>query len=97
MTKLSSNVQENTFLQESHTSRIEQRKKEKADKLSMRGEMDEAIARKKAEEDAVNAKEGAVRSRERDAIAAPGTGRRPTTGGAGGTPSLSSKRRMLGL
>eukprot|EP00798_Chlamydomonas_sp_ICE-L_P027222 gene27222-2471_t len=58
-------------IKESHTSRIEQRKKERANKESMKGEMDVALAKKQADIDAVKAKEDAIRSKQRDAIAAP--------------------------
>jgi len=77
--------------QEGHTSRIEQRKKEKADKEKMSAEMEATLAARRAEEDAQRSRLDSARGLEREAIAAPGTGRRLTT------PSMSSKRKMIGL
>ncbi len=70
---------------------MEQRKKEKADKERMGAEMEAALAKQKAEEEEQLARQGYLRSQERETIAAPGTGRRSTT------PSHSGKRKLIGL
>jgi hypothetical protein len=78
-------------LQEGNQSRLEQRKKEKADKAKMQAEMDKVQAAKRAEEDSQRARMDSIRGLERGAIVEPGTGRRSTT------PSMSSKRKLIGL
>ncbi len=57
----------------------------------MSREMEGALAAKAAEHEAARQKQEYLRSTERETIAAPGTGRRTTT------PSLSNKRKMIGL
>eukprot|EP00955_Chlamydomonas_euryale_P059361 357367-Chlamydomonas_euryale.AAC.3 len=79
-------------IKESHQSRMETRKKEKADKEAMGREMEAALAKKAAEEAQVAARENALRSVERGAIVVPGSGPRPGT-----TPSMSSRRKKIGL
>lgn len=53
--------------------------------------MEVAMAAKRAEEEAQRARMDRARGLEHEAIAAPGTGRRHTT------PSMSTKRKMIGL
>ena len=77
--------------QEGNQTRMEQRKKEKADKEKMTAEMEAAVAARRAEEEAQRARSDSARGLALEAIAAPGTGRRATT------PSMSSKRKLLGL
>ena len=57
----------------------------------MNAEMEVAMAAKRAEEESQRARMDRARGLEHEAIAAPGTGRRHTT------PSMSTKRKMIGL
>ncbi len=57
----------------------------------MNAEMENVLAARRAEEASQRARMDSVRGLALEAIAAPGTGRRTTT------PSMSSKRKMIGL
>ena len=77
-------------IKESGGTRMEQRKKEKEDKEKMKREMEEAAARKKRDEEESRLKPQRFSSgQDRNAIASIGDKRGP--------PSLSSKRKMIGL
>mmetsp|Transcript_9074 Transcript_9074/g.22463 ORF Transcript_9074/g.22463 Transcript_9074/m.22463 type:complete len:405 (-) Transcript_9074:247-1461(-) len=81
-------------VKDAHSSRLDARKKEREHKVSMAAEYKVAEAKKADALAALAAKEEAIRARERDAIATPGS-RRPTTGS---TPGASAARkRLLGL
>jgi pre-mRNA-splicing factor ATP-dependent RNA helicase DHX38/PRP16 len=73
-------------VKDSHTSRLEARKRQKAEKSAMEREMEEALARKeKAAQDA-RAADISKRRAERQAIATPGSKREP------GTPAATPRR-----
>ncbi|KAL6760535.1 P-loop containing nucleoside triphosphate hydrolase protein [Haematococcus lacustris] len=74
-----------------HTSRLDARKRQREQKDAMAQEFAAVQAIKAKEAADAAAREEAIRSRERDAIATPGQGRRLTT------PGMSAKRRVLGL
>jgi hypothetical protein len=76
-------------IKDTNTGRVEQRRKEKADKALMGAEMEVAMRKKAEEAAAKQAREDSVRSRERESIVTPG--RR-----APGTPLLTP-RRHIGL
>ena len=77
-------------IKESGGTRMDQRKKEKEDKEKMKREMEEAAAKKRREEEESRSKPQRFSSgQERNAIA--------SIGDKKGLPSLSSKRKMIGL
>lgn len=66
-------------MQESHTSRLEQRAKEKAHKATMAEQMKAVNDAKAAQEAVVAAREEEMRERQRSAIATPGMARPAST------------------